>query len=228
MPEGTEGLYAGANYPVVGALPRLAAQRRLNRGFEGLALSDDGRRLHVAFQSPLAHPDDEAGRRARHVRLWTLDIATGALLAEHLYPLDPPKSFRRDDDLGDVDRADVKLCDMAMLGGDQLLVLERVSATAKLYSVRLDPEGVVTASWSDPTTRPTLEQLSAEDALDVPVLAKRLLFSTDDYPEIGPDLEGLTCLDDRTILLVNDNDFGVEGMAMRFWRVEFTKPLEQA
>lgn len=158
---------------------------------------------------------------------WTLDSATGSLLAEHLYLLDKPKSFRRDSALGDVDRADVKLCDVAMLGADTLIVLERVSATAKLYLARLDPAHALAPSWSDPAARSTLEELSADDALDLPVLRKLLLFSTDDHPEIGPDLEGITLLDKRSILLVNDNDFGVEGVPTRFWRVELAKPLER-
>jgi hypothetical protein len=162
------------------------------------------------------------------VRLWTLHATTGALLAEHLYPLDRPKTFRRDNDAGDVDRADIKLCDMMALRGNRLLILERVSATAKRYVATLDPDSVIPPVWSDPQTRPTLEELSARDALDLPVVAKHLLFSTDDHPEIGPDLEGLTLLDDRTILLVNDNDFGVEGTATRFWRVELATPIEGA
>jgi hypothetical protein len=228
VPAGTEALFAGANYSVVGALPPLAARRRLNRGFEGLALSPDGTRLHLAFQSPLAHPGDEVGRRARHVRLWTLDVTTGALLAEHLYLLDNPESFRRDNDAADVDRADIKLCDIMALRGGRLLILERVSATAKLYAAKLDLDRVLPPDWGDPQTRPTLEELSARDALALPVVDKHLLFSTDDHPEIGPDLEGLTLLDDRTILLVNDNDFGVEGAATRFWRVELATPIEGA
>jgi hypothetical protein len=57
------------------------------------------------------------------------------------------------------------------------------------------------------------------------VLAKTLLFSTDDAPEIPPDLEGMTLLDDRTVLLVNDNDFGVEGAETQFWTVRFDDPL---
>ena len=225
VPAGTEALFAGADYPVFGALPPLAARRRLNRGFEGLALSEDGLRLHLAFQSPLAHPDEHAGRHARHVRLWTLDSATGSLLAEHLYPLDKPSSFRRDSALGDVNRADVKLCDIAMLGTGTLIVLERVSATAKIYLVALDPVRALASTWSDPASRPTIEQLSADDALDQAILNKELLFSTDDHPEVSPDLEGLVPLDKRTILLVNDNDFGIEDVATRFWRVSLAQPL---
>ncbi|MFD1951685.1 esterase-like activity of phytase family protein [Sphingomonas arantia] len=220
VPAGTEALFDGAGYPIVGALPALAARRRLNRGFEGLALSPDGTRLHVAFQSPLAHPNEDAGRRARHVRLWTLDTSTGALLAERLYPLDRPRSFDRDRAQGDVERADVKLCDLALADDGRLIVLERISASAKLYAVILDDDTILDPSWHDPATTPTLEQLSADDALDLPVLAKTLIFSTDDHPEIGADIEGIALIDAQTILLVNDNDFGVEGAPTRFWRIE--------
>jgi len=61
--------------------------------------------------------------------------------------------------------------------------------------------------------------------LDLPIVDRHLLFSTGD-PEIGPDLEGLTLLDDRMILLVNDNELGVEGAATRFWRVKLARPIE--
>jgi hypothetical protein len=220
VPAGSEPLFAGARYPIVGALPALAARRRLNRGFEGLALSHDGKRLHLAFQSPLAHPDDRAGRDARHVRLWTIATDDGALLSEHLYPLDAPRSFRRDADHDKVERADVKLCDIAMLEDGRLLVLERISKTAKLYRVTLDPARALAPIWCDPATRPTIEQASADDPLPLAMLDKHLLFSTDEHPDIGADLEGVAILDESTILLVNDNDFGIEGAPTRFWRVE--------
>ncbi|MGZ8296179.1 MAG: esterase-like activity of phytase family protein, partial [Allosphingosinicella sp.] len=82
VPEGTE--LDGAAYPVEACLPAIAARRQLNRGFEAIALSPDGQWLFVAFQSPLAHPDEEAYERARHVRLWRLDAATGELAAQYL------------------------------------------------------------------------------------------------------------------------------------------------
>ncbi|SFS13624.1 esterase-like activity of phytase family protein [Sphingomonas jatrophae] len=225
VPAGTEALFAGAAYPVLGRLLALAARRRLNRGFESLALSDFGTRLHLAFQSPLAHPDERTGRHARHVRLWALDTGTGALKAEHLYPLDAPASFRRDRDAGPVERADVKLCDMAWLGDGRLLVLERISATAKLYLVTLDPQQAADPALSNPATRPSVEEMSAADTLSATILDKQLLLSTDDHPEIGPDLEGIALLGPATLLLVNDNDFGIEGLPTRFWRIDLPESL---
>jgi hypothetical protein len=59
----------------------------------------------------------------------------------------------------------------------------------------------------------------------VPVLAKRLLFSSDDAPEIGADLEGMAILSPSELLLASDNDFGVEGAETGFWRVRFDRPV---
>lgn len=219
VPHGCGAAFAGADYPVVESLPAIAAHRQLNRGFEGLALSADGSRLYCAFQSPLAHPDEAAHRHARHVRLWAIDAATGAVAAEFLYRLDKPGSFRRDSEIGDVDRGDLKLCDIAVIAPDRLLVLERGSATAKLYTVTLDETRALDPRERDIATRPTIEQRSAAgDTL--PALAKTLLFSTDDHPEIDADLEGIALLSPQVMVLVNDNDFGVDDVKTRFWRID--------
>lgn len=171
-------------------LPAVMARRRLNRGFEAIALSPDETRLYVMMQSAL---EDEPADAAR---LWTLEAATGALIAERRYPFDAPQSFARDAALGPVSAADLKVCDLAPMADGGLLVLERISASAKLY--RIDPEA--------PPDRP---------------LDKRLLLTTDAAPAIAPDLEGATWLSPDTLLLSTDNDFGVEGRETAFFRLRF-------
>lgn len=220
VPEGCAAWFADAAYPIRDTLPAITARRRLNRGFEALALSDDGATLYCAFQSPLAHPDVAAHRRARHVRLWLLDTATERVTGQYLYPLDSPRSFARDQAAGDFDRADIKVSELAVLGRNLLLVLERGALTTKLYAVDLEAGAALDPRHLDPGTRPTIEQLSGAGDLDLPVLAKTLIFSTDDFPEISADLEGMVQLSPRQLLLVNDNDFGIEGVATRFWRVD--------
>ena len=207
------------------ALPAIAARRQLNRGFEALAISDDGRILYLAFQSPLAHPDEAAHRMARHVRVWRLDAGTGAVGAQFAYPLDPPESFARDVAAGAFDRSDVKVSELVWLPGDVLLVLERGSATTKIYRCPL-PDDALDPAELDIATRPTLEERSARDGKpDFPVLAKTLLFTSDDHPEVSPDLEGMALLSPTELLLVNDNDFGVEGAETAFWRICFSAPI---
>ena len=59
----------------------------------------------------------------------------------------------------------------------------------------------------------------------MPVLAKTLVLSTDDAPQLDRDLEGMAVLSPHELLLVNDNDFSVEGARTRFWRIRLKKPL---
>lgn len=227
VPAGSEDHGIGTGSPVEPALPALASARKLNRGFEAIAVSDDGASLFVAFQSPLAHPDRKAHEQGSHLRIWHLDPANGTLVAEYVYPLDDPDSFQRDAAVGKVRRDDVKVSELVMLGDDTLLVLERISLTTKIYRVRLAPEFAICRSFSDPASRPTLEQLSCEDliAAGVPLLDKTLILSTDDCPEICGDLEGMILLSPRELLLANDSDFGIEGAVTQFWRICFGEDI---
>jgi hypothetical protein len=197
VPNGEADSLAGAAYRVEDVLPALAARRRLNRGFEALALSPDEARLHVILQSPLALEDEIDPQGRDHARLWTLDARSGAPLAEHFYPFDAPETFRRDAEAGPVGPEDLKISEAVSLGDNQLLVLERISRTSKLYRVTLAAR----------------------------VLTKTLMLSTDDWPWVDADLEGVALLSDRELLLSTDNDFGVEGRETAFYRATFAEPL---
>ncbi len=219
-----QGVTGECDPPLEAILPAIAARRRLNRGFEALSISPDEAWLYVSFQSPLDLADDEA--RSRHARIWKLDAATGAVAAQYVYPFDRPSSFGRDREAGDVKRRDLKICETVCIGPDRLLVLERISRTAKVYLVELSGPGA-SPRHLDVATRPAIEELEPQDmaAAGVPVLAKSLIFSTDDAPEVGADLEGMAVMSDRELILVNDNDFGIEGVETRFFRITFDDPV---
>lgn len=206
-------------------LPAIAARRQLNRGFEALAISDDERWLYLAFQSPLAHPDEAAHQQARHVRLWRLDATSGKVAGQYAYPLDDPASFARDKALGTFERSDVKVSELLWVGAHTLLILERGSATTKIYRCVLDPAAVLGAEHLDEAASPTLEQLSATDDAGFPVLAKQQLFTSDHFPELSADIEGMARLSSTELLLVSDNDFGVEGAETAFWKLTFGSAL---
>lgn len=169
--------------------PPGAGRRRLNRGFEGLAISADERWLYVVFQSGLE------GEDPMRTRIWTLDTHDGSVAADHAYPFDPPESFAEDEP---AQASDLKACELVWVGADRLLVLERVTRSARIYRVELGGAAP---------------------------LAKTLVFSTDHHPGIAPDLEGLCLLSDRELLLATDNDFGVEGAETRFYRLSFDAAL---
>ena len=105
-------------------------------------------------------------------------------------------------------------------------MLERGSETTKVYRCAVDATRVLGAEHLDIAHRPTLEELSASSApLPLPTLTKSLVLDTDDHPEISADLEGMVLLAANQLLLVNDNDFGVEGAETAFWRITFDRPL---
>lgn len=207
------------------ALPQIAARRQINRGFEALAISEDGRTLYLAFQSPLAHPHEAAHRAARHVRVWRLDAGSGAVTAQFAYPLDPPESFARDVAAGPFEGSDIKVSELLWLPGDRLLVLERGSATTKIYLCSTGRATLADADL-DLDTRPTLEERSAEPGPpNFPVMNKTLVFSSDDHPEVSADIEGMILLSPSQLLLVNDSDFGVEGVRTAFWHISLPSSL---
>jgi hypothetical protein len=210
--------------PGAGGLPDIAGKRQLNRGFEAISLSPDERWLYLAFQSPLAHPDKAAHEKARHVRIWKLNAATGEVAAQFLYPLDRPESFRRDWAKGGFERSDIKVSEIVAQADDRLLVLERGSETTKIYRTRLDAALATAPEHLDIGTRPSIEEISGAGG-ELPEVDKQLLISTDEHPEVGTDLEGMAIVSPTELLLVSDNDFGVEGAATGFWRVTFEEPI---
>ena len=223
VPRGMAQSFIGAGYPVREVLPAIAAARKLNRGFEGIAASADGSVLYAALQSPLAHPDRAAHRASDLLRIWELSAADGALLGEHIYPLDPPESFRRDCAASRVRKDDVKVAELQLNSSGELLVMERVTQTTKIYRTRLSPSTRAPAGLSDPDTRPTLEQRTRADlvAAGVPLLEKTLILSSDDHPELCADLEGMVLLGERQLLLANDSDYGVDGAETQFFLAEW-------
>lgn len=173
-------------------LPAAASRRRLNRGFEGVAISGDERWLYAVFQSAFA------GDPRDRTTIWKLNAEDGSLAGEYAYPFDPPDSFAADAAAGEATAADLKVCDLVWTGPDRLLVLERITRSARIYAVDLSAPGP---------------------------LEKALVFSTDDHPEVAQDLEGLALMSARELLIATDNDFGTEGAETRFYRLRFDAAL---
>ncbi len=85
------------------------AGRRSNRGFEGLAVSPDGRHAYAVLQSAMA---DEGGADGVFARIVKFDLLTGDAVAQYAYRLDTAAQGRG-------------VSALVALGNDRLLVLER-------------------------------------------------------------------------------------------------------
>lgn len=210
---------AGAGMHVADSLPGPYAGRRDNRGFEALAIAPDETRLFALVQSPLERCDRETAERLGSVRLLAFDPAAGLPVAEYVYRLGDPSSRKRCDD---AEPMDGKLCAMAALGPDTLLVLEQgVRGVALLYLVELG-SATDTLPRTQAGDEPALESLHDIEAAGIMPVTKSLV------ADLGPVLdgmrseaglhgsragplkiEGLAVADRRHVFLVNDDDFGV-------------------
>ncbi len=197
----------GADYEVIDSLPAIYADRRSNRGFEGLAISGDGSTLYATLQSPLYLPDADAGKASRNTRVLALDIATGAPVAEYVYQFDDVNEF---DPSAEGDPSLMKLSGISWLDDNRLLILERTDPVAKLYEVDLSgATNILGTAWDDAATSPSLEQTMDLAAAKIAPLAKSLLVDLEQLPGVPDKIEGIAVLDPTTIAIANDNDFDV-------------------
>ncbi|MEU7018132.1 esterase-like activity of phytase family protein [Streptomyces sp. NPDC046385] len=195
----------GAGYPVIESLPSIYLQRKVNRGFEGLALLPDGD-LVMALQSPLLNPDKDSGENSRTTRLLRFSPRAAKVTAEYAYRFDPVGVVEP----GQTKTSELKISALVALGGDRLLVEERTDNAARLYEIRLRRGAdILGSAWDAAGTSPALEQLDDPAAAGVPVPAKRLVVDLGTVEGVPGKIEGVAVEGERTLVLLNDNDFGM-------------------
>jgi hypothetical protein len=91
IPEGLR--LPGTDYPVATVFPPIYGKRKINRGFEGVALSADQKALYLTLQSPLLNPDKKTGDKSRNTRVLVFDIASEKITAEYVYRFDRSQNF---------------------------------------------------------------------------------------------------------------------------------------
>jgi hypothetical protein len=202
-------------------LPAHYANRRPNRGFESLAVSSDESTIWALMQSPF---DAQAAECSGNVRLLGFDVENEKPTHEYIYRLGDPAAA--DFATGGVVPDDGKLCAMASIGPKKLLVLEQSDdGDAKLFRCEL---GEVTNVLGDDRNldgvrdlaqagvKPIKKTLVADLASLLPSFASDIT-AGQWQPEVGEKvaglkLEGLAVLDNKHVILVNDNDFNVDSL----------------
>ncbi|MGK7943144.1 MAG: esterase-like activity of phytase family protein, partial [Microcystaceae cyanobacterium] len=103
-------------------LPEIYAQRRANRGFEGMALDTDNNKLYAWIQSPIDNPDvsDDANSKASSIlRILEVDPTSGEATGEYIQVLE------------NKDESVDKIGDAVYQGDGKFLVIERHSAVGE-------------------------------------------------------------------------------------------------
>jgi hypothetical protein len=191
-------------------LPGMLLKRKANRGFEGIAIAPDGSRVFAIMQSPLSNPGKKDGEQSRVHRIVVLDTSKPndvSLQAVYLYVAEEASRVRSPD------QDDIKVGDMAAVSSTRLLVAERDSREGgphrMVYAV--DLSSATNVRSRDSLNGKTLEQLSESDLkkANVEPVAKEAVV---DLAKLGFKLEkfeGLTIVDDTTLAITADNDFGL-------------------
>ena len=200
------GMTLSADTDVRPVLPAIYAKRRLNRGFEGLTISQDGKSLFIALQSPLDFPTKGIGRASRTIRLLVVDIQKLMPVAEYVYVAQLASSF------GTNKQGKIKIGDLAFVNPTTLLVVERTNKVARIYQVNLtNATNILGTRWSDlQNTTQALEALSPQQLVTngITPVSKSLTINLSQIPEMPKKIEGLTVVNPKAIALGNDNDFG--------------------
>ncbi|MFZ5889997.1 MAG: esterase-like activity of phytase family protein [Myxococcota bacterium] len=184
-------------------LPAILASRQVNRGFEGVAVTPSGK-VYGLVQSTL----DIAGKTkglAQFIRLVEYDPRSGATRM-FAYPHDVA-AYKKS--------GDAKLGDLFALDDTRFLTIEGGKGKDGLRNVvyefdianATDLTGVTLASGSNAGKE--LEYgTAAEIAAQITMAKKTLVADLRAYGYTAEKSEGMTLIDDRTLVVINDNDFG--------------------
>ena len=200
-------------------LPEIYAQRRANRGFEGMALNTDNGNLYAFIQSPIDNPDvtnseakalDESSdfnsRNSQVLRILEVDPATGEAVGEYVYFLEGSPG---------VD----KIGDAVYVGDGKFNVIERDSGTdadSEKFIFEVDLTGATNIIGTDLSTATgsdtALESMTPDDLAAIgiqPVTKTQILNLPSIGYTAGDKPEGLALLDNGSLAVINDNDFGL-------------------
>ncbi|MGE5701204.1 MAG: esterase-like activity of phytase family protein, partial [Clostridia bacterium] len=219
--------------PVEDVLPAVYSKRNMNRGFEGVTITPDGKWMFAAVQSPLANPDAKTAKASRVLRIIKIDLKTGEPAAEFAYLANDAKKFKG------VEQYDIVISDLHAINEHTLLVDERdknageAAQVKKIYRLDLKKATNVLKKYDDANAGKTLEQMTDADLrkakVKLPVKRQIIDLTAYDYP--FEKMEGLTMVDDKTVAIVNDNDFGIDnttqtGTPTQFWLFELPSGLK--
>lgn len=197
---------AGADYPVAETLPAILGKRKINRGFEGLGLSPDGRTLFAVVQSPLSNPNAATGDPSRLIRIISFSIASETVTGEYVYQLESSATF----DPEHPAPTEMKSSALIVVDATTLLVEERTDWVARLYLVNLTgATSILGSKWDNPATSPSLETVTDPTASGVSILPKTLRVDLEKLPNMPDKIEGVTLIDCTHIAVANDNDFDI-------------------
>lgn len=190
------------------AIDDVFKNRKNNRGFEGIAITPSGK-IYAMIQSPLLFPSKSIGEATQVHRLLEIDPATNT--TKVFVYLNAGIIGTGGDQIR---LKDWKLSDMAAISDSTFLVIEAAlrgtTDIKKIYKINITGATPVTSALYSGSTVEGLVNMAGLTANNI-VPVKKTLFL--DLYAVGWDpalekAEGLAIINDSTIAVSNDNDYG--------------------
>ncbi len=186
-------------------LPAAIAKRQANRGCEGLAFGDGGK-LYAAIQSTL----DISKNTALFTRFVEFDPATKTSKT-YAYPITPA-------DWEDGKSGKAKLGDLVSLGNGRFITIEQGTFADgkihnKLYVFNIKGATDISNIKSGSDELEKVKDPAKLLELGVTRISKTYLGDLKNYGWLMEKAEGLALIDNHTLALTNDNDFGLSFIA---------------
>lgn len=183
--------------------------RRNNRGFEDMALTPSGKLL-VAIQSPLYYPTTAIGSATRVHRLLEINPATGAqrmlvYLNDGVIGASGANQIRMQD---------WKLSDMTAINDSTFLIIEAAargtSDIKRIYQININGATTITSANYGTTSVEGLVDSAGLAAQNIVPVKKTLFMDmlANGWPAALDKAEGIAVVNDSTLAICNDNDYG--------------------
>lgn len=205
-------------------LPAVLAKRRANRGMEGLSLEVASGRLHGFVQSPLddgkasylvpgasAATNESIKDYAKFTRWIEFDPSTEKSKL-YAYPIDSRM-------YASGKTGNAKLGDVVSLGNGKFIVIEQGAGVDgkvfnRLMLVQIPVDATDIAALGTDLEKSSMSgvAVNAANYANVIPLKKTVLFDLNAASWMAEKAEGLALVDDYTLALVNDDDFGLKSI----------------
>lgn len=182
--------------------------RKNNRGFESMAITPNGK-IYTIIQSPLLNPNTATGENTRVHRLLEIDPATNAMRM---------LVYLNDGIIGtganQIRLRDWKIGDMAAINDSTFLVIEAAlrgtTDIKKVYKININAATSVNSGLYGGQSLEALVDSAGLAFQGINAVTKTLAIdlNANGWPAALEKVEGIAIINDSTVLLNNDNDFG--------------------
>lgn len=207
-------------------LPAVLAKRRPNRGMEGLTLEIASGRVHGFVQSPLddgkanylvpgaSAASSENIRDYAKFNRWVQFDPSSETTQLFAYPLDSTM-------YADGKTGNAKLGDMVSLGGNKFVVIEqgagpdgKVFNRLMLVEIPANATDIAAIGTDLEKSSMTGAPVNGRSYATVVTLKKTVLFDLNAANWLAEKAEGLALVDENTLALANDDDFGMKTLVL--------------